>query len=842
MGEVYRGRDTRLDRTVAIKILPAEFARDAAIKLRFEREARTISSLSHPNVCALFDVGESGDHTFLVMEYLDGESLADRIAKGPLPIDQVLKIGIDVASALDAAHRRGIVHRDVKPGNIMLTRSGAKLLDFGLAKGEDAPALVHDGATELKPITEKGTVLGTFQYMSPEQVEGRAADVRSDLFSLGAVLYEAATGQRAFDGKSRASLIAAILDHEPPPITISRPMTPPMFDRVVRTLLRKDPEERVQTAHDLLLQLNWIREGTTSGESLPRTMPRRRIRPIHWIAAALALSTLLFAFLYARSANRVEQPSTFSLLAQPGLAQGNGVALSPDARTVAFTAGLPNERGSLWIRRLGESDPVRLAGTEGAEWPFWSPDGTTLGFFSFGRLKRVNLATGSVQEICLARYGTGATWSSDGTILFGRAFNEGLYRVPATGGQPVRVTTLDTKSGESAHAWPQFLSDNKHFVYLNRTNADARNEIRVRSIDGGEPTVLVSADALGGVSNGHLLYVRENVLYAQPFDEKKRRLHGDPVELARNVAYAENWSMSGVSVRENAIAYYPIFNFMTEVVEMDRRGSVVRRLFRDNAVLTPQLSPDGRMVVFAKLDPRKGAADVWVHDVPRGASRRLTSGLSNHLDPVWSPDGKSIAFLSDRAGMYDLYTLDASGSQLQTIWKSGLDKQDPSWTSDGRIVVMVDRPDTAGDLYVADQQSTPVWSSPAYEGEPAPSPDGKWIAYVTYGMTQDTNNVLVRPFKGGSAIQVSSAGGRQPAWSPDGKEIYYAAPDGMLMAVSFRDGEPDAPKALFKLPRTSEDPYSVTATGNFLVAAYDLEQTTVDRIDVLTNWRAKLGK
>ena len=848
MGEVYRGRDTRLDRSVAIKILPAEFAHDATLKLRFEREAKTISSLSHPNICALYDVGETSalgprpSALYLVMEYLDGESLADRITRGPMPIDQVLKMGIDIASALDAAHRRGIIHRDVKPGNIMIARSGAKLLDFGLAKGEDTPVVVTDGATEFKPITEKGTVLGTFQYMSPEQVEGRPADPRSDLFSLGGVLYEAATGQRAFDGKSRASLIAAILDHEPPPITVVRPMAPPMFDRVVRTLLRKDPEERVQTAHDLVLQLNWIREGTTSGETIAGTIPKRRLRPIHAIAGLLALTTIILAALYARSSTRREEPSTFSLLGQPGLAQGNAVALSPDARTVAFTAGPPGEATSIWIRRFGDSESVKLAGTEGAEWPFWSPDGSSLGFYSRGRLKRVNVATGSVRDICRTRYGVGAAWSRDGSILFSQAFNDGLYRVSAAGGEPTRVTTLDGKRSESAHAWPQFLADGKRFLYLSRTTAEERNEIAVRSIEGGPPKFLLKADALGGVANDHLLYVRENVLYAQPFDEDEATLSGEPVEIARNVAYSENWALSGISVRGNTIAYYPIFRIASNVVEIDGRGTVVRTLLRDEWIANPDLSPDGRMLTYTKIDPKKGAADVWVHDLARATSRRLTHGLSNHLDATWSPDGKSIAFLSDRAGMYDLYAIDSATSQIRTVWKSERDKQDPAWTSDGRLLVMVDTADTAGDLYLADEQTKPVFTTPASEGQPSASPDRRWIAYTMYGGSAENNQVHVIPFAGGTPIQVSASGGHSPDWSRDSKQLFYVAGDGMLMAVAIRDGDPDAPRPLFKLPRATDEPFTVAPNGNFLVSAFDLEKMTVDRIDVLTNWNAKLER
>jgi Tol biopolymer transport system component len=845
MGEVYRARDTRLDRSVAIKVLPAEYAADESLRLRFEREARTISALSHPNICALFDVGESEDRSYLVMEYLEGESLADRLTKGPLPIDQVLKLGVEVASALDAAHRQGIVHRDIKPGNIMLTKSGAKLLDFGLAKPAASEVAAFGGATaqltEHKPITEQGTVLGTFQYMAPEQVEGQPADARTDIFALGAVLYEAATGQRAFEGKSRASLIASILDREPPPISTVRPLAPMSLDRVIRACLRKDPNDRVQTAHDLMLQLTWIRESTSTGEGMAAVRPRRRI---NWIAAALALTTLLFGLLYARTRlAKPAEPVTFSILAAPGTASGNIVAVSPDGKSVVFTGGKRGAAEVLWLRKFSEAQPKAIAGTEGATRPFWAPDGQSIAFFAGGRLKRVNLETGSVQEICAGDYGVGGTWNRDGTILFGRRFNEGLNRVNAAGGEPVAVTKIDPARRESGHLWPQFLSDGEHFVYLNRTFADERNQIAATSLKGGPHKFLVKADALVGVDDGYLLYVRETILYAHRFDEDALELRGDPIEITRGLAYGESWATSGASVSPaGVIAWYPVFSARVDINEYDRRGLIVRTVFSDDGLQDPQLSPDGKRLLVAKMEPRKGALDLWVVEPERDVRSRLTSGLSWNEHPAWSPDGTRVAFVSDRAGMFDLYVQtvdDAAPPQL--MWQSEHDKQNPSWTPDGNIVTTVDASGGSDLHIVKGDKREKLFSLPWYEDQPAVSPDGKWVAFLAYRSGHSHPDIFVTPMAGGRVTQISSQGAEPPEWSRDGSEIFYVTPERVMMAAPFRNGQPGVPQPLFKLPpAVPRGRFTVTPTGHFLMSAYDYSAWTPDHIDVMIGWRGKL--
>ena len=847
MGEVYRARDTRLDRSVAIKVLPAEYAADPSLRLRFEREARTISALSHPNICALFDVGEAGSRAYLVMEYIEGESLADRIAKGPLPIDQVLKLGVEIASALDAAHRQGIIHRDIKPGNIMLTKSGAKLLDFGLAKGAagEVARSPLDGATaqmtEHKPITEQGTVLGTFQYMAPEQVEGQPADARTDIFALGAVLYEAATGQRAFEGKSRASLIASILDREPPPISAVRPLAPLSLERVVRACLRKDPNDRVQTAHDLMLQLTWIRESASTGEGMVAVKPRRRIP---WLAVALGAAALLFAGLWAQSRRSAPQEAaTFSLLSAPGTFNGNALAVSPDGKSVAYTGGLRGGRETLWVRRLSDPSPKAIPGTEGANWPFWSPDGKSIAFWAAGALKRVNVETGSVTDICAGHYGAGGAWSRNGTIVFSRRFNEGFFRVSAGGGVPVQITKIDTARRESGHLWPQFLQDGKRFLYLNRTYPEQRNQIAVASIDGGLQKFITSADSLVGVDGGYLLYVLETVLYARAFDEDALELRGEPIEVARGVSYHETWASSGASVSPaGVIAFYPVFSSRVDINEYDRRGTLLRTVFSDVGLSHPELSPDGRRLLVGRWEPKKGAPDLWIIDPERGVRTRITSGLSSHDSGGWSPDGTRIAFTSDRAGMYDLYMHAVDDpSPPQVVWESSLDKQNATWTPDGGIVLAVDDPAIGSRLHLVKGESRqPLAAGGKYVDQPDVSPDGKWIAYLTF---QPAADVFASLMSGGRVIQISSGGAEPPQWSRDGSEIFFVDPQRRMMAVPFQNGQPGAPQSLFTLPASvPSGRFTITPAGNFLMATYDYTSWVPDHIDVMVGWRGKLAK
>jgi predicted Ser/Thr protein kinase len=483
MGEVYRARDTRLDRTVAIKVLPSHLSSNPEIRQRFDREARTISSLSHPHICALHDVGHQDGIDYLVMEFLEGETLTDRLSRGALPAEQVLRYSIEIADALDKAHRQGIVHRDLKPGNIMLTKSGVKLVDFGLAKL--AAAGPANTSVSILPtqagmnLTQEGTILGTFQYMAPEQLEGKEADARSDIFAFGAVLYEMATGKKAFSGKSQASLIASILSAEPPPISSVQPMTPPALDRVVKTCLAKDPDDRWQTAHDVMLQLKWIAEGgSQAGVPAPLVARRRGHERLAWgVAAVLAVSTIALAAVQLarpRAAVRVVRSSllppektTYHFI---GDAAGPP-AVSPEGLQIAFTARDSSGKSLLWVRSLDSPVPRAVAGTEDAMYPFWSPDSKFIGFFAGGKLKKIEASGGPAFALCDAGDARGGTWNKDGVIVFEPHFRDPLFRVPATGGKAAPVTKFDESRRETTHRFPFFLPDGSHFLYLAGSHA-----------------------------------------------------------------------------------------------------------------------------------------------------------------------------------------------------------------------------------------------------------------------------------------------------------------------------------------------------------------------------------
>ncbi|HMA18967.1 MAG TPA: protein kinase [Thermoanaerobaculia bacterium] len=529
MGEVYRAKDTRLDRTVAVKVLPSHLSASAESRQRFEREAKTISQLSHPHICALYDVGNQDGVEFLVMEYLEGETLSDRLAKGALGFDQVLRYGVEIADALDKAHRQGIVHRDLKPGNVMITKSGVKLLDFGLAKAM-LPETSRGSLTALPTaLTQEGTILGTFQYMAPEQLEGKEADARTDIFSLGTVLYEMATGQKAFSGKTQASLIAAIIERTPPAISTIAPMTPPAFDRVVRTCLAKDPEDRWQTAHDVMLELKWVAEGgSAAGVPAPVVARRKSREKLAWVLAALfAIGTIGSAIIALRFWKAAAGTRTIRASVMPppkssfrfyGLA--GAMALSPDGRFLAYVASLPEGKRTLWVRPLDSMTEQALAGTEEAAFPFWSPDSRSIGFFANDRLKKIAVSGGPALTICPAIDGRGGAWSGGGSILFALR-NSVIYRVPETGGSAIAITKFDASRSDTSQRWPVALPDGRHFLYLASPQGSAsdNNALFFASIDGKENRkILQPAPMNAAYASGHLLYARENTLLAQRFD------------------------------------------------------------------------------------------------------------------------------------------------------------------------------------------------------------------------------------------------------------------------------------------------------------------------------------
>jgi len=851
MGEVWRARDTRLDRSVAIKVLPREFAGNAQLKMRFEREAKAISQLNHPNICTLHDVGEEQGTNFLVMELLEGETLADRAAKGPLPLAEVLRYGIQIADGLDRAHRAGIVHRDLKPGNIMITKSGAKLLDFGLAKG--GGPMPGENAAELptiaKPLTQEGTIIGTFQYMAPEQLEGAAADARTDIFALGTVLYEMATGRRAFEGKTRTSLIAAIVSAQPPAITNVQPLAPASLDHVIATCLAKDPDDRWQSAHDVAQELRWIQ--TNAAAAAPARATSKR-----WIAisAVALLAAIIMAAFYARARIRPKEAVAFSIL-PPREYVFRALQIAPDGSAVAFIAS--NERGesAVWVRRIGSVTATKVI--EGATMArnvvFWSPDAKWLGYFDDRRIMKVPAQGGTPETVCSAcvSYGDGAAWSRSGTILFTPKFAEGLFRVPASGGTAVRVTSLDAKHRETLHGWPQFIDDGERFVYLYRTFSDEKNAIYGGSLDGKTRVFVTNADSLVGVSGGYLLFVRDGGMYGQRFDSAKMRLTGEPRKVVDGAFYDEDSAHSFASVASNgALVYMPASNTerKMEIGWYDRGGRLIEKLFDDVSVQSLALPPDDSKVAMEKFEPKKGAYDVYVYDVARGVRTRLTSGLANYSVPVWTPSGDRIIYAGDGDGMYDVYQQpDDGATPPQPVWKGGDDKHPTSITPDGRWLLA---------LQYSAKAKSDIWLVPLDgAGKPSAliatneddfgarvSPDGKWIVY---GSEQSGRpEVYVRAFPNGHSVQVSIDGGDSPYWSPDGSEIYFTSRDVDVMAAPFHAAgvvpQPGKPASLFRFPKAMTSFTPSHKPGRFLGAVRTAPEESIKVINYMSGWMEKL--
>ena len=850
MGEVYRARDVRLERTVAIKILPGQLSCDPLHKQRFEREAKTISNLNHPHICVLHDIGHQDGIDYLVMECVEGETLAKRLEKGPLPQEQVLKLGAQIADALDKAHRSGVVHRDLKPGNIMLTASGAKLLDFGLAKpAAPLASLATLTATKLEsPVTEKGTIVGTFQYMSPEQVEGKELDGRSDIFSLGAVLYEMVTGKKAFEGKSQLSVASAILENEPTPVTTLKPMTPPVVDHVIRRCLAKDLEDRWQTARDLALEMKWIAEVGPQLDAAASSSNRRQVlQAIAWGVAATCLLALigLVATFFRRPAAQI-QPMRASLL--PPLNSSflpYNFAVSPDGHQLAFVALGPDGKTALWVRALSASGAQQLNGTEGASFPFWSSDSRQIGFFADARLKTVDVSSDAVQVLCDSFFAWGGTWNRDGTIVFGPSLRGPLYRVSASGGTPAPVTRIMRRGSIQTDRWPFFLPGGRRFLYFADWTSPADpqgNGIYVGSLDAGEGK-LVSSELKGNVlfASGHLLYVRGGTLMAQPFDPDRLETTGSAVPLTEpELEPRTSLLIFGYSVSQNGVlVFQSAAASASRLVWYDQNGKELGQLsqvgYKD-----PALSPDGRLLAVSSDDEHNGKHFIRVYDLKRGISTRVTDGGDEHY-PLWSRDGKRIAYRTGGLAS-DSYEVPADGSAPPKILlKSDVRAGPQDWAPDGRLIFMTiseQHPFPSLAVYSpSDHKITPF----AAEGVEAKlSPDGKWVVYVGPG-----RGILVEPFPGpGRRIQISPGGAAQPRWSHDGQQIFFIQPDRKLIAVSFNPttGTAGAPRVLFQTriaaERIANWQYDVAPDGRFLINS--LPSNTAAPLTLISGWDAAL--
>jgi Tol biopolymer transport system component len=860
MGEVYKATDTRLNRTVALKVLPPHFADDPDMRQRFEREAQTIAGLNHPHICTLHDVGEQDGTRFIVMEYVEGETLADRLTRGPLPIDEALQVAGEIVDALDRAHQQGVVHRDLKPANIMLARSGAtrqglsqtKLLDFGLAKwaATDQAGLSSTQPTRMD-VTAQGTILGTLQYMAPEQVEGKEADARTDVFAFGAVLYEMLTGKKAFEGKSQASLIGAIMKAEPRPLSHTQPLTPAPLEHIVERCLVKDPEERWQDAHSVKLKLQWIVRAR-SGAATAVEAPRRRwldVAVMTTIAVLLAAVSVP-AYLYWRGAAEPEAVQFRHTIS--GLSEAD-FAVSPDGRTMAFVAK-PDASGaaSLYIRPVGAVASVKLAGTDNATQPFWSPDNLFIAYVSGGnKLKKVPASGGASQDVCDAPDASGGAWSptQGGTIVFGSP--KGLFTISAEGGKAAPLTEL--AQGETGHLWPSFLPDGRHVVYLAWSEDAATRALFVGTLDSKERTRLAAmesnpiyaASAASGAAPGYLFFHRTTTLFAQPFDAKGLRFTGDPVHVADEVSSSKN-GHGNFSVSQNGVLLYFQGVGAASTTGRGRTGQeqfgwVDRTGGRGGGALDAgsygdmDLSPDGKLIAITKQEAGAPTADIWVIDWEKVVPHRVTSDAGDAVDPVWSPDGVRIAFTSWRKGNADVYVKNANGVGEETpLLESPANESVEDWSRDGKYIAFEFGKDDFQDIYalpldgIKPGKPFPVVQGHYQKNEPQFSKDGKWLAYTSDENEPGKFQVYVISFPAGDLKQqVSTEGGGQPRWDWNGKKLYYRTLDNRYMELDLKLGakiEASSPRVAGASPTTvpsSGDPtrhmWSVGADGRFLL-------------------------
>jgi eukaryotic-like serine/threonine-protein kinase len=852
MGEVYQATDSKLGRSVAIKFLPEAFTHDAERITRFEREARVLAALNHPHIAAIYGSDESSGRKFLVMELAVGETLAERIARGPVAVSEALAIAVQIAEALEAAHEKGIIHRDLKPANVKITPEGkVKVLDFGLAKAfqqEQSPAMSN--SPTLMDASVPGVILGTAAYMSPEQARGKEADRSSDLWALGCVLYEMLTAHAAFEGETIGEILAGVFKAEPDWQRLPAE-TPEAIRRLLRRCLQKDRRRRLNSANDARIDMEEALSAPPA-EAVPTAVRTKKLR-LAWIVAAVAtIAFVSIAMLYFSQEVIPEPPQMRVDISTPRTTQPLHFALSPDGMQLVFVA-TSNESQQLWLRPLNAASAQPLAATDGGEYPFWSPDSRTIGFFAGGKLKRLDIGAGPPQVLADAPAGRGGTWNGSGTILFAPTNASGLWRVAASGGSPVQVTKLDLPRLGS-HRLPQFLPDGRQFIFFGQGIPDAQG-IYLASLDGSEAKRVTPSDAPGGyIDPGLLVFNRQGSLVARRLDIANGTLTGDTMTLAESVSYDTAFNLSGFTVSSaGRLAYRAGGREARQLQWFDRNGKPLGAVGEPdvNTLVCAELSPNGRQVAVSRTI--QGNTDVWLIDILRGGMTRFTVDAAIDQMPIWSPDGTKIAFGSNRGGSYDLYLKPSSGAGAEEpLLPSQLSKGVEDWLADGKFVLYQEAgPKTGWDLWAlptfGDRKPIPIVNSQFEERDGQFSPDGRWVAYQSN--VTGRFEIYVQPFPGpGGKWQVSTAGGTFPRWRADGKELFFIAPNAKLMSVPANTSGPTfeagSPSALFQTHIVSggtaslQSQYVVSRDGRFLINT-QVEESNTTPITLILNWKPK---
>jgi serine/threonine protein kinase len=877
MGEVYRARDTRLDRIVAIKVLPSHLSSNPDFRQRFEREARTVSALNHENICTLHDIGHQNGIHYLVMEFIDGETLGSRLKKGPLSTTEVLRYSIQIADALDRAHKKGVIHRDLKPGNIMLTKSGVKLLDFGLAKITSAKpvAEVSQLVTHQQELTGQGMILGTLQYMAPEQLEGKETDARTDIFAFGTVVYEMATGKKAFEGTSQASLIAAILKEQPKPFSQIQPLAPPSLERLVKTCLEKDPEDRWQSIHDVSSELRWISESSAQSVTTPaRKTEVTKSSRTAWIVASI-LALLLGGYLVWTNFHKQNVRSSevrFMIPPDVGTKVSGTIfqgipefSILHDGTKLAYVVTDSTGKTQLWLRSITSLTAQPIQGTEEAVGSFFAPDDQQIAFVSDGALKKTTLSGGTPQIICKIRGGfLGGVWLSDGTIFFGSE-SSGLSRVSSNGGDPEPVTTLNKERGEITHSYPTFLPDGKRYLFTVDSTKLEFSGVYLGSLGSDKIVRIVSSDYKANyLDPGYLLFLRGTTLYAQRLELDPPKLTGDLITIADQLSVSSAANNAPFTASFNGTILYRGGGSWakTQLGWFDRNGKLIQKIGGVGSDISVRLSPDSKQAAVAsttgptfKSGAGEESVNIWVIDLTRDVRTRITfDPVTSDENPIWSPDGRLLAFAShrntDRASIYQRPS-SGEGQDRAVISDVTANPHPESWSPDGKnlLVHYNGKRMDIGRVWLQDSEPKviPYVTSLADDVQAEFSPNGRWVAFTSVESGQ--NEVYVRPFpQGDGKWQISSNGGSEPKWRGDGKELFYLTPDGTMMAVPVTS-EPTfsaaLPITLFKTGTLPIDigawgaagEYDVSKDGKKFIINTIVTQPTPANLYVIVNWK-----